>query len=43
MTATVTAAPPTGVVAFLVTNGEGSTRLWETDPGGMAASWLREG
>ncbi|HEY5651332.1 MAG TPA: adenylate/guanylate cyclase domain-containing protein [Acidimicrobiia bacterium] len=29
---------PTGVVSFLFTDVEGSTRLWEADPEGMAAS-----
>ncbi|MDX1449120.1 MAG: adenylate/guanylate cyclase domain-containing protein, partial [Acidimicrobiia bacterium] len=29
---------PTGVVSFLFTDVEGSTRLWENDPDGMSAS-----
>jgi predicted ATPase/class 3 adenylate cyclase len=29
---------PSGVVSFLFTDVEGSTRLWESDPEGMAAS-----
>jgi predicted ATPase/class 3 adenylate cyclase len=31
-------ALPTGVISFLFTDVVGSTRLWEADPGGMAAS-----
>ena len=29
---------PTGIVSFLFSDVEGSTRLWDADPGGMAAS-----
>ena len=32
------ASIPTGVISFLFTDVEGSTRLWESDPDGMAAS-----
>jgi predicted ATPase/class 3 adenylate cyclase len=32
------ATVPTGVISFLFTDVEGSTRLWESDPEGMAAS-----
>jgi predicted ATPase/class 3 adenylate cyclase len=32
---------PAGVVTFVFSDIEGSTRLWETDPGGMAVSLAR--
>ena len=32
---------PTGTITFLFTDVEGSTRLWESDPDGMAASLAR--
>jgi predicted ATPase/class 3 adenylate cyclase len=34
----VTITPPTGTAAFFFTDVAGSTRLWESDPDGMAAS-----
>ncbi len=34
----MTAAPPSGVVTFLFTDVEGSTRRWETDAEGMRAA-----
>src|SRR5207248_3087638 len=32
---------PTGSVTFLLTDVEGSTRLWDADPDGMAAALLQ--
>ena len=34
----MTAAAPSGVVTFLFTDVEGSTRRWEADPEGMRAA-----
>ncbi len=34
----MTAAAPSGVVTFLFTDGEGSTRRWEADADGMRAA-----
>jgi len=34
----VSTAPPTGTSSFFFTDVAGSTRLWETDEKGMAAS-----
>src|SRR5688572_13926258 len=33
---------PTGTVTFLFTDVEGSTRRWESDPGGMRAAFSRQ-
>lgn len=33
--------PPSGTVTFLLTDLEGSTRLWEHDPGAMKAAMVR--
>lgn len=33
--------PPSGTVTFLLTDLEGSTRLWEHDPEAMKAAMLR--
>ncbi len=33
--------PPSGTVTFLLTDLEGSTRLWEQDPGAMKAAMVR--
>ncbi len=33
--------PPSGTVTFLLTDLEGSTRLWEDDPGAMKAAMVR--
>ena len=35
------AAAPSGVVTFLFTDVEGSTRRWEADPEGMRAALVR--
>src|SRR3954470_10962739 len=35
------ARPPTGTVAFLFTDIEGSTRRWERDPAAMASALAR--
>jgi class 3 adenylate cyclase len=39
----VTAAAPSGVVTFLFTDVEGSTRRWETDADGMRAALAAHG
>ena len=36
----MTAAAPSGVVTFLFTDVEGSTRRWETDADGMRSALL---
>jgi class 3 adenylate cyclase len=33
--------PPSGTVTFLLTDLEGSTRVWEQDPGAMKAAMVR--
>ena len=33
--------PPSGTVTFLLTDLEGSTRLWEQDPDAMKAAMVR--
>ena len=33
--------PPSGTVTFLLTDLEGSTRMWEQDPGAMKAAMVR--
>ncbi|MGE5694157.1 MAG: hypothetical protein ACM4D3_02680 [Candidatus Sericytochromatia bacterium] len=35
------AQPPSGTVTFLLTDLEGSTRLWEQDPEAMKAAMVR--
>lgn len=37
----MTAKPPSGTVTFLLTDLEGSTRLWEQDPEAMKAAMVR--
>ena len=37
----MTPSPPSGTVTFLLTDLEGSTRMWEQDPGAMKAAMLR--
>src|SRR5215470_16696948 len=37
----MTAQPPSGTVTFLLTDLEGSTRLWEQDPNAMKAAMVR--
>lgn len=38
---TMTGEPPSGTVTFLLTDLEGSTRLWEQDPEAMKADMVR--
>ena len=33
--------PPSGTVTFLLTDLEGSTRMWEQDPDAMKAAMVR--
>ena len=37
----MTAQPPSGTVTFLLTDLEGSTRMWEQDPEAMKAAMAR--
>jgi hypothetical protein len=37
----MTAVPPSGVVTFLFTDVEGSTRRWRQTPRGSGLRWLR--
>ena len=37
----MTAQPPSGTVTFLLTDLEGSTRMWEQDPEAMKAAMVR--
>ncbi len=37
----MTASPPSGTVTFLLTDLEGSTRMWEQDPDAMKAAMVR--
>ncbi len=37
----MTAQPPSGTVTFLLTDLEGSTRMWEQDPDAMKAAMVR--
>ena len=37
----MTGAAPSGVVTFLFTDVEGSTRRWEADAAAMRVGWLR--
>src|SRR5689334_11838938 len=37
----MTTQPPSGTVTFLLTDLEGSTRLWERDPDAMKAAMVR--
>src|SRR6185295_20134437 len=40
-TKNMTTQPPSGTVTFLLTDLEGSTRLWEQDPDAMKAAMVR--
>ena len=37
----MTTQPPSGTVTFLLTDLEGSTRMWEQDPDAMKAAMVR--
>ncbi|UUO02260.1 hypothetical protein M4D79_01370 [Mycolicibacterium novocastrense] len=37
----MTGQPPSGTVTFLMTDLEGSTRMWEQDPEAMKAAMVR--
>jgi class 3 adenylate cyclase len=37
----MTGHPPSGTVTFLLTDLEGSTRMWEQDPDAMRAAMVR--